>query len=262
MEVLKQMLTILTATYNRACTLDRLYDSLLKQSDGDFEWIIIDDGSDDGTRELTANYKKKGDIDIQYISQPNSGKHVALNTGCNVAQGEFVLIVDSDDALVPEAVAVVKRSVSIKPGYVGYCFRKKTFDGKLLGSVTGKEPLIMKPNEAASYFHADLAYVFTKESMQKNCFPVIEGEKFVPELFIWNKIADNGEIVFFPDEWIYLCEYLPDGYSRNFKQNLHKNPRGFALFYRDQIKREKNFFKKAKNIVRSLQCNVWGMLSK
>lgn len=96
--------TVFTPTYNRAHTLHRVYDSLRGQTFRDFEWLIVDDGSADKTRELVEQWQKMSDFPIRYIYQENAGKHVAFNRGVQEARGELFLTLDSDDACVPEAL--------------------------------------------------------------------------------------------------------------------------------------------------------------
>jgi glycosyltransferase involved in cell wall biosynthesis len=96
--------TVFTATYNRADTLHRVYDSLAAQTYRDFEWLICDDGSTDGTRELVEGWTAIADFPIRYVWQANRGKHVAINHGVQQARGELFLILDSDDACVPQAL--------------------------------------------------------------------------------------------------------------------------------------------------------------
>ena len=72
------MITIMTPTYNRAYVLPRLYDSLCQQTRQDFEWLVIDDGSTDGTAELIFDYRVKSDFSINYFYKENGGKHRAL----------------------------------------------------------------------------------------------------------------------------------------------------------------------------------------
>jgi glycosyltransferase involved in cell wall biosynthesis len=250
------VITVLTPTYNRAHTLPRLYESLRRQTSQDFEWLVVDDGSEDGTRELVAGLIEQDDVRIRYVFQPNAGKHVALNTGTLQARGDTILIVDSDDALVQSAIQQIadKFTLYTREGVKGLCFRKALLNGDMLGRSVDAEAIELSPTEAAKTFRGDLAYVFTKAAMASHPFPQIPGEKFVPELYIWNKIGDTGQIVFFPKQVIYLCEYLPDGYTHNFMSTLKKNPKGFLLFYADQIGRETSPFVKLKYAIRSLQC--------
>ena len=109
-------LTILTPTYNRGYILRRLYESLISQTDKEFEWLIIDDGSNDNTEILVDEFIKCNEIKIRYIKQSNGGKHRALNTGISVIDSELTFIVDSDDYLLPYAVEEI-----FKIGTRKYC---------------------------------------------------------------------------------------------------------------------------------------------
>ena len=91
------MITIFTPTFNRAYRLPDLYHSLQRQTNQDFEWLVIDDGSTDNTSELFEKWKMDESFPISYIKQPNGGKHRAINRGVKEAKGEFFYIVDSDD---------------------------------------------------------------------------------------------------------------------------------------------------------------------
>lgn len=253
------MITVLTPTYNRAHTLRPLYDSLCNQSSQSFEWLVVDDGSEDGTDEFIQQLQSDGaPFDIRFISQKNSGKHVAVNNGVQAARGGWVFIVDSDDCLTPDAMYVAESAIAslLNENLVGVCFRKSFFDGRAIGVTTRfcDDILTMHPSEAGNVLKGDLAYLFTRESMLGIPFPVVEGEKFVPELYVWNKIGDLGEIRYFANKAIYLADYLPDGYSRNFSNNLRKNCRGFQIYYKAQFFREESLVGKLKCVVRVLQC--------
>ncbi|BFH17563.1 hypothetical protein J6TS7_59820 [Paenibacillus dendritiformis] len=73
-------LTVFTPAYNRAYCLTRLYDSLVRQNSGDFEWLVIDDGSTDETPELVRAWITDNRIPIRYVRQENQGMHGAHNT--------------------------------------------------------------------------------------------------------------------------------------------------------------------------------------
>lgn len=73
------ILTIFTPTYNRIKTLQRAYDSLIQQTSKDFSWLIIDDGSEDGTEKLVEKWQSEQIIEITYIKQENSGKTKSIN---------------------------------------------------------------------------------------------------------------------------------------------------------------------------------------
>jgi len=100
--------TVFTATYNRAHTLHRVYDSLAAQTFRDFEWLVVDDGSTDSTRALLSSWRKGAAFNIRYLHQPNQGKHVAYNHAVAKARGALFLTLDSDDACVPHALETLK----------------------------------------------------------------------------------------------------------------------------------------------------------
>ena len=68
------MITVFTPTYNRAHLLPQLYQSLLQQKTKDFEWLVVDDGSRDNTKELINSFMAEGRVNIRYIYQENGGK--------------------------------------------------------------------------------------------------------------------------------------------------------------------------------------------
>lgn len=256
------MITILTPTYNREKTLPRLYKTLEAQNNKSFEWVIIDDGSTDTTEELINSYINRGSFSIRYYKKNNGGKHTALNKGIPLCKTEWIFIVDSDDALPDNSIEVIMKEIEVlTEDYVGLCFRKALLNKVLVGNSDDSlnDEQVLTPTQAGALYQGDLAYVFRKNEMLVNPFPVFQGEKFVPELFIWNKISDGGLIKCFGKRYVYLCEYLDDGYSRNFSSNLRRNPKGFALFYKAQIARESKIIAKIKNAIRYVQCQ-WYIL--
>jgi len=97
-------LTVFTPTYNRAHTLARTYDSLCRQSCQDFEWLVIDDGSTDGTAAVVEKWQKEQKIPIRYIYQENGGLYTGYNTAYLHIQTELCVCVDSDDYMPDDAV--------------------------------------------------------------------------------------------------------------------------------------------------------------
>ncbi len=99
-------LTVFTPTYNRANKIHRVYESLIDQTYTNFEWLIIDDGSIDNTKEVVQKFKENASFPIKYIYQKNSGKHIAINRALSEAKGSFFLCADSDDMFTPDALQV------------------------------------------------------------------------------------------------------------------------------------------------------------
>ncbi|WP_070412003.1 glycosyltransferase family A protein [Pseudomonas lundensis] len=261
------MITILTATYNRAHTLNRLFSSLEAQSDKRFKWIVVNDGSTDNTIELLQGFQEIASFPITVLSQKNSGKHVAINTGLASTTDEWVFLVDSDDLLTHNAVEIFHGdSFNISDDHiVSFCYRKADLAGQLIGKLIAEEDgksAYMTPTEASNFYKGDLAYIFRTRTLLKYPFPSFVDEKFVPELLIWNRVADDGQVLFFHHQIIYLCEYLDDGYSANFIHNLRRNPRGFGIYYKSQINRESSIIRKVKCVIRYLQCLFFLMIKK
>ena len=109
--------SIVTATYNRRHLLPRLSDSVLSQSLTDFEWIIVDDGSTDGTSEFVRSL---ADPRITLIEQDNRGCNAARNQGEAHARAEFILFIDSDDELVGiETLQRMVERIAATPDSIG-----------------------------------------------------------------------------------------------------------------------------------------------
>lgn len=88
-------LSIITPTYNSAKTIARTIDSVLVQNYSDLEYIIIDGASTDNTRDIVLSYQDK--LNIKFISEPDKGIYDAMNKGVELATGEIVGILNSDD---------------------------------------------------------------------------------------------------------------------------------------------------------------------
>ena len=91
-------LTIFTPTYNRKELLKRCYDSLKKQSVKEFIWLVVDDGSDDGTKEQVQDWiKERNEFEVEYIFKENGGLHTAYNAAIEHITTELCVCIDSDD---------------------------------------------------------------------------------------------------------------------------------------------------------------------
>lgn len=100
-------LTIFTPTYNRAHTIIRTYESLLRQTSKDFEWLVIDDGSTDNTHELVDSWIKDCKIPIRYICKENGGLYTGYNTAYANIKTELSVCIDSDDYMPDDAVEII-----------------------------------------------------------------------------------------------------------------------------------------------------------
>lgn len=253
------LVTIFTPAYNRAYRLPALYDSLRRQTCKDFEWLVIDDGSTDNTSELFEQWQAEDSFPVRYIKQTNGGKHRAINRGVREARGELFFIVDSDDSLTEDAVEQilsVSDEVRGNERLCGICFRRLDLNShKMVGTPFPKDGMYASSLEWTYQYKVggDKAEVVLTDVLRQYPFPEIEGENFVPEALVWNRIADSYQMIC-KNKGIYLCEYLPDGLSAGFKRNLKRNPKGFGLFYRETMKRHLSVRVTVKYLIRTLQC--------
>lgn len=132
-------ITVFTATYNRAHTLHLPYQSLCAQTRRDFEWLIVDDGSTDGTAELITQWQREAEFPIHYVAVEHGGKHIAWNHGLPLCRGEFFIPLDSDDGLLPDALAAFVEEweripQAVRTTYCGIYALNEDQDGKLIGS--------------------------------------------------------------------------------------------------------------------------------
>ena len=105
-----------------------------KQTSKDFEWLLIDDGNTEGTKNIVEEMKQAADFPVRYIYKENGGKHTALNLGVQHITSELTFIVDSDDTLVPDAIETILEYYSKYKSHTdlcGYSFLRKFPDGKL-----------------------------------------------------------------------------------------------------------------------------------
>jgi glycosyltransferase involved in cell wall biosynthesis len=103
MNGIKSLMSIVIVNYNYDRYIADAIDSALEQSYSSLEVVVVDDGSTDASREIIGRYGKR----ISTVFQPNAGQGAAYNAGWRAARGEFVLFLDSDDVLVPDAIAKV-----------------------------------------------------------------------------------------------------------------------------------------------------------
>lgn len=237
-------ITIITPTYNRVELLKRLYESLRKQTNQDFKWLVVDDGSSDHTEQIIKNFCEEKQIEIQYLKRENGGKHRALNMGIATIETELTFIVDSDDYLPDNAVETVllyHNKYKDNKNLCGYSFLRCYEDGSV------NTAYFKKDEEVASYcdiringnIGGDKAEVFFTEILKQYPFPEYEGEKFLPEDLVWMKMSDSYQMVHI-NKCIYISEYLEGGLTKTGRSMKIYSPRGMmerskVYLYNDKV---------------------------
>lgn len=231
-------ITILTPTYNRASLLPRLYDSLLRQTNKDFEWIVVDDGSTDDTRDVVANLKEKcgGAFPMGYVYKANGGKHMAINIGAERARGELLFIADSDDLLTDDALETVANSwhdISDDKSFAGIAGLDITMDTReVIGSGLPQEHIDCNAIDIRYRHHVtgDMKEVFRTEVLREFPFPEFTGERFCPEQLVWFRMARRYRLRYI-NKPIYIADYQPDGITAGITRARMRNPSASMLTY-------------------------------
>ncbi|MDB7984035.1 glycosyltransferase family A protein [Faecalicoccus pleomorphus] len=224
-------ITVLTPTYNRGQLLQKLYKSLCDQDYKDFEWIIIDDGSEDNTRKYVEQMKKAAVFSISYYKKENGGKHTALNYAYQFIQTPLTFIVDSDDFLTSDAISYIEE-IYIKyrqeKDLCGFSFLRAKQGGGYL-STSGVPQDGMKESYVECrinrHISGDMAEVWYTHCLKEYPFPEFQGEKFLGEDIIWVRMSQKYKMRFF-NHIIYISDYLEDGLTSNRRKHNIKSPNG------------------------------------
>ena len=231
--------TVFTATYNRAHTIHRVFDSLCAQTLRDFEWLVVDDGSTDNTADLIGAWANRTDFPIRYLRQQHSGKHLAHNLAAREARGQFFLPLDSDDACDPQAMEKIAYHWNTIPpsirasfyGVGGLCCDQH---GKIIGDVFPSNP-----------FDSDLReknYVYRlrgekwgaglTDVIRRYPFPEIRGTHFVPEGLVWLDIAKTYKIRYVNEVFrVYYVDDHATGATLTGRRALSENAPGRLHYY-------------------------------
>lgn len=244
-------LTIFTPTYNRGYIIGRLYESLLAQTCDDFCWLVVDDGSTDNTKELVASFAREGKIGVTYVRQENGGKQRAHNTGVSACQTELFFCVDSDDTLVPTAVEDVlalwerRRDDPKVAGIIAMRGRSAT---EPMGTwfPQGLETTTMWDLYYKLHHRGDTALVYRTSILREYPYVVEPGEKFIAETYVYHMIDQSYVLAVLP-KIIWICEYLPDGYTAHVREVTRNNPVGYMRLKRDFVDYSDTFALKVKN---------------
>lgn len=233
--------SICIPAYNRAQTISRTLDSLVKQTFKDFEVIVVDDGSIDDTERVVSKYN--GIIDLKYIKKENGGKHTALNKGIDYASGTFFMILDSDDWLVDNALEIfysMCEKIKDNDKYSGaLCRSINAATGKIIGDYI--------PKEYESFSYIDMHFNLRGKGidigdccecnktnlLKKYRFPEEPGMRFVPEAWLFDQIGMK-HLLLTTNEGVKICEYLEGGITRDNQFKI-KNNRGFLYHYVSRI---------------------------
>lgn len=245
------IVTVFTPAYNRGYTLGRLYESLLRQTCQKFCWLVVDDGSTDNTEALVTGWMSENKIKIYYYKQNNQGKPITHNKGVELTKTELFTCVDSDDYLTDDAIQEICRVWNEPhPNCIGVLGYRERESGECITKFNN--PNIRQGTLCCLYdngLSGDTILVFKTEVLRKYSFPSFTGEKFIPEAYLYDLLDQEGELMLLRKA-IYVCEYLPDGYTANMASLLFKNPQGYFCYINQRLKLDKTIKQKYMDSIR------------
>lgn len=233
-----QKVTVFTPTYNRAYILENLYRSLQRQTCTEFEWLVVDDGSSDGTEALVGTWQKEcNPFPIRYVKKENGGKCRAINLGLQLAEGELFFTVDSDDYLTDDALEKVIRWEAELPKnekFCGYVGNRGVTPHSTPNTLLDGDYLDGNAFDLYGAVDGERAFVFYTDIHRRYLYPEFPGEKFMTEAVTWNRMARDGYKMRFYNDIIWIWEYKDDGLTRAGYKVFLENPQGTGLFFKEQ----------------------------
>ena len=261
-------LTIFTPAYNRAHTIARTYESLCRQTCKDFEWLVVDDGSSDNTRQLVEGWIAENIIPIRYIYQENQGMHGAHNTAYKNIQTELNTCIDSDDWMPDDAVEKIvtvwkEHGSNQYAGIIG-------LDAKEDGAIIGKKfPENLKKTTLRGYYE-DLNGSGDKKIVYRTSvicntpeYPVFERERYVGLAYKYNLVDEQYPLLTSNDVYV-IVDYQNDGSSRGMWRQYWNNPKGFAFFRKFDMQQTRSWKRKLMDnihyVSHSIRSRNWNFL--
>lgn len=253
-------LTIITPSYNRAYTLERLYTSLVNQTNNSLIWMIIDDGSTDDTESLINSFISKSEIEIEYIKKKNGGKASAINLALNNVTTPYCTCLDSDDWFSEYAVEIALNLLHEEDGNSNCCgvlAIRSNPDGSCMGDrkIPDNYKYITTDDLYNSIgFSSELICFYKTSVVNQYRFPVFENEKFMPPSWFHYKLCENYSFRTSRD-CICYCEYIQDGLTKNKSKVIVKNPNGYTLIKKISLQNSKGIKRILKNAI-MFDCGV------
>jgi glycosyltransferase involved in cell wall biosynthesis len=233
--------TVFTPTFNRRDLLPRTYASLRAQTFRDFEWLIVDDGSTDGSAGLIRRWQQTAPFPIRYLFEQNGGKYRAYNEGIRLAGGEFFAVLDSDDVIVPrglERLLFHWNSIpeSARPRYSGVQCLSMDERSRIIGRPFPSDVLDCRHYEIDSRFGAvgEKWGCHRTAILREFPFPEVPGERYCADALIWNRIARHY-LVRATNEPLRVYSMQPGGVMAKCPAVLIESPNLARLYYQEYL---------------------------
>lgn len=229
----KAFLTVFTSTYNRANTLLRTYESLCKQTEKDFEWLIVDDGSTDNTEAQVSKWVEADNgFPLRYIKKKNEGFHTGYNTAIANMESTLAMCVDSDDYLPADAVEKIHLCWKRRGGdnYGGIIGLDYSIEGRLIGGLLPDINSINLISLALGKYKikAGDKKIVVRTDLYKAIDPmkVYSGEKFFNPHYMALQISATYNFLTL-NECLCVVDYQDNGLSSNIYHQYKNSPNSF-----------------------------------
>ena len=235
-------ISILTPTYNRANILNKLYESLVNNSkyNIDIEWLIMNDGSTDETKNVIKKFIVENKIEIKYFEQENQGKMASINKLVEKATGDLIVDCDSDDYFTEDALKIIKEEYEKnkdEKDIYGLCFLKYDQNEENMGNnfknkKTTMFDLYFKEGETG-----EKAIVFFSSIRKQYKHELEHNERFVTEARMYHKMDEKYKMICI-NKPIMICEYQKEGYTQNILKQFKENPYGYYEYFKEILQKD------------------------
>lgn len=236
-------LSILTATYNRAEFLEKLYKSIINNLDNklEVEWLIMDDGSSDETREIVQKFIDEQKIPVIYKYQENQGKMVAINNIMEFVTGDLIVDCDSDDYFEPNAFSTIKEEFekTEKEGLYAICFLKQNQNGNVDGTYFKNEISTMFDLYFKEGATGEKCLVYFSDIRKQYKHEIEREEKFITEARMYHKMDEEYKIKCV-NKAIIEGDYLENGYTSNIIKTFTQSPYGYLKYFEEILQKDFN----------------------
>lgn len=240
-------ISIFTPTYNRKELLANVYKSLLEQTDKNFIWLIIDDGSTDGTKKIVKKWIADKKINIEYYYKRNGGKHTAYNLMLDVVKTDYIFIaLDSDDTMPKEAVIIIKTMLNTNEGCWGIVGQAVCTNGKTDSNIEKYNGLSLATVANMGKMGMETSIIIKTSYAKKFKYPEIEGESFMTEAYTY--IQMKAPFIW-TNKAFRKSSYRNDGLSRNICKLYLNNPKSWLAYQSLRYKQANSNIVKTKSRV-------------
>ncbi len=241
----KPFFTVFTPIFNRSEYILRVYDSLCKQKYQDFEWLIIDDGSTDNPEGLINDLKTKSKFNILYYYKSNGGKHSTFAYAYSLANGEFLINLDSDDALSDNCLSTLYNywfRLNDKDRFIGITGLCIDQYGKLVGDKFPSD-LFISNSLDCQYKHKIKGEKFGMQRLsilKEFSFPETNTNGYFGEGYIWDRIALKYDTLYINE--VLRIYFLEKKSSIMNNLNSSKNLVSTRIYMLDRVNMFNHYF--------------------